>query len=664
MRSHDRLVHLFPRIIVLAVSVFCVASTGLGGTEKAGGADKAFTDPAFWARAESLYGDYGGAYWLKEKKTKIEYEGGNWITTESYHRQIVVVDAAKMQDYADVSLAFGPSSRIGELKAHTITSDGSVFETKKDQVFEKSLVPGFMLYSDRKAKVFAMTGFCDHCVLDVSYVIRDEGPYLTDEFEFAGALPVRLSRYSYALAPAVIRAGLGVFYKCYNLVAAPKEEAYETPNGTIIQWTWQVEDMEAFPSEDWMPPRETIVPRILLGTGERGQKEADWDAFAKWYRRVISKADVPCSEVRDLAQSVAIPAQSEREKVQSIANKVGADTRYVSVVLSDGGWMPHEPRSVIQNKYGDCKDMALLTIAMLRELGIKAYPALLRTKMGGEVDRDLLVPRFDHMIVRVEGSDTTYWVDPTAGPCPLGYLPYADRGVDAFVITDKGSSWIRTPDVVPFPTRRAMTTMIMLSAEGNIMGNSRLRYEGDFAMRTMRSLGEKTKDDTQREVEGEFRRYLSGVVLEGCEVVATKASPPAVVLLALYQKPSAAVRIEDKMALKLDFVSPPTLDLADIGATAQRKCPIWFPYPWTECDTICVDVPTGWEVERLPVGSEQRGEYGYSQTSYARAANQVIVMRRYERGAGLVLPHEFEGFLEFWRQARDAATKDIVFRKP
>ena len=648
----------------ILVLLICLASPlCLGGPKKVGGKEKIFAEPGFWVAADSLYGDYGGAYWLREKKNQIQYEGGNWVTSESYHLQILVLDEKKMEGYADVSLAFGPSSRIVDLKARAITSDGTVFEVEKSQVFEKSLVPGFMLYSERMAKVFAMPGYCDHCILDIAYTIKNEGPYLSDEFVFGQDVPVHLAKYSYAVDPMVFRAGLEVFYKCYNFTSIPREETYENPNGRILQWMWEVNDIHAFPREDWMPPRERVIPRILLASGRRGEKEADWDSWVKWYRELMIDFDKPYREIHDLTESVVADSQSERARIQSIADVLGKEIRYVAVGLADTEWKPHDPKTVLETKYGDCKDMSMLAIAMLKEAGIKAYPALLLTKTQGDIDKQLRVPRFNHMIVHIEGKDSSYWFDPTAAPCPLGYLPYVDRDTDALLVAEGGALWERTPAANPFPSAKGSTTLITHSTDGSVTATIRLRYDGDLAGPMVRDLNQLGKEDLQKEIEDQVKSCVSGVTLASCEVVTLKESPPRVVLAAQYQKPSAAVRIEDRMAMKLDFMSSRALDLADLGVTKERKYPLWFPYPWTECDTICIEGPSGWTPDRVPDGIAYRGGCGSCDIGYSETSNQIIVTRRSAIDAGLIGPGDFDDFLGFWRRARERATREIVFRK-
>ena len=77
------------------------------------------------------------------------------------------------------------------------------------------------------------------------------------------------------------------------------------------------------------------------------------------------------------------------EKIRAIAAYV-QKTSYISVQMNltrGGGYTPHRADDVLTKNYGDCKDKATLLATMLREVGVPADLALLRT-----VDRGVLDP--------------------------------------------------------------------------------------------------------------------------------------------------------------------------------------------------------------------------------------------------------------------------------
>ena len=69
--------------------------------------------------------------------------------------------------------------------------------------------------------------------------------------------------------------------------------------------------------------------------------------------------------------------------------------------MGRGSHEPQQPAVVLAQRYGDCKDKALLLAALLRELGVEAYPALVNTKLRQRLDDYLPSPfLFDHVITR------------------------------------------------------------------------------------------------------------------------------------------------------------------------------------------------------------------------------------------------------------------------
>ncbi len=74
-----------------------------------------------------------------------------------------------------------------------------------------------------------------------------------------------------------------------------------------------------------------------------------------------------------------------------------------------------EPKPVIETyetKYGVCRDVAALTVAMLREAKIECEIAM--TNYGASVPKELPVLAFNHAIVAIKNDDGTYrYADPT-----------------------------------------------------------------------------------------------------------------------------------------------------------------------------------------------------------------------------------------------------------
>lgn len=80
----------------------------------------------------------------------------------------------------------------------------------------------------------------------------------------------------------------------------------------------------------------------------------------------------------------------------------------------DGGIIPRSLEHIAKTRFGDCKDMALLTTKILRELGHPAFVALVYRGLTHPADSQVpYVSAFNHAIVSVELNGRKLWLDPT-----------------------------------------------------------------------------------------------------------------------------------------------------------------------------------------------------------------------------------------------------------
>jgi hypothetical protein len=634
-----------------------------GGLQGLKGADGVFLEPDFWARAEAMFGEEGGGYWLKQKETQLRYEGGNWFVKETYHTQIVVLDADRLEEYADVSIPFGPSSRLVSVKARTITSTGEIIPVASENMHDKSTMPEFMLYSDRKARVFPMPGFRDRCILDVSFEREDQDIYFMDEFVFGSRLPVNTARYAYSLDSRVYAGGLRVYYKAYNLDAKPTETSYTTHFGELVQIGWELDNIEAYPEERWMPPRDIYLPRVTLSGFRPGKAPDDWSDFTSWYAKILPEFDKVGEKLEGDIDIIVGNTQDESEIMQALLDYFGENIRYVSVDIDESGWSPHSPLEVMKTKYGDCKDMTCLAVSILRRRGIDAYPALVRTRDNAPIDPALVVPLFNHMIVYIDSDEGDLWLDPTAAPYPLGYVPSVERDVDALVIHGKDPVWKRIPATTPFGSMRTTTTSITVAPTGLLTGEFRTVYSGDMGVERKRSYARQGSKELLETMEDDATACFRDVSLDTCALAGMDGVEPVLRLLGRFTKPSAAIRLEDRMVLRLDFLKPMVAAMAELPKGSERKFPLWVPFSFEEIDTLRVEIPAGWDVATLPMDVSSADKYGSYRVSCSQEGGNVVIVVRNELAAGEYQGNRYVDFIDFWSRARERLSQDIVFRK-
>lgn len=97
---------------------------------------------------------------------------------------------------------------------------------------------------------------------------------------------------------------------------------------------------------------------------------------------------------------------SERDAVARAVRFVQDEVRYFSIAVSENTHRPQAPDITLERRFGDCKDKALLLVALLRAMGTQAEPVLVSDAQGARILGSMETPlAFDHAVVRITYRD-------------------------------------------------------------------------------------------------------------------------------------------------------------------------------------------------------------------------------------------------------------------
>lgn len=211
------------------------------------------------------------------------------------------------------------------------------------------------------------------------------------------------------------------------------------------------EPLEA--GEPFLPGDVPRQPRVAWSTG------GSWQDVAAAYAAVVEEQVAGADLAGEVAAALeALPAtgagrEADRQAVvQALTTRLHDRVRYTGLEFGEAALVPRSPREVLERGYGDCKDKSALLLALLREAGIPAHLALLRTAPSQDVDPELPgIGAFNHAVVHVpaEGGATAgaegVWVDATAPHHPAGLLPAGAQGRLALLAVPEGGRLVTTP---------------------------------------------------------------------------------------------------------------------------------------------------------------------------------------------------------------------------
>ena len=143
--------------------------------------------------------------------------------------------------------------------------------------------------------------------------------------------------------------------------------------------------------------------------------------MARWGAQMFDVGTPGAGALRTWIERTVAKTGSGAELVLPASRFVQDDIRYLGIEVGMARRRPTAPDQVFEQRYGDCKDKTALLVAMLRLGGLAAYPALVSSTQGPDLDQWVPSPdAFDHAIVRVTGPDGS-----TRRPCCRGAISTA-----------------------------------------------------------------------------------------------------------------------------------------------------------------------------------------------------------------------------------------------
>jgi len=143
-------------------------------------------------------------------------------------------------------------------------------------------------------------------------------------------------------------------------------------------------------------------------------ENSTWEEVARWASSLYENVVWNGSEISALAKRIKLESSSQKEQVSNALEYVQSNIRYLGIEMGTSSHIPSHAKQTLERRYGDCKDKAVLLIAILKALDIEAYPALVNTDISHQlINRPPMVNAFDHVIVKAIVKGKTYWLDPT-----------------------------------------------------------------------------------------------------------------------------------------------------------------------------------------------------------------------------------------------------------
>lgn len=344
-------------------------------------------------------------------------------------------------------------------------------------------------------------------------------------------------------------------------------------------------------------------------------------------------------------------------RIDSAVHLVQREVRYLGLEGGISAYRPHPPSDVYDQRFGDCKDKSLLLVTVLEGAGLKAFPALVNTRSGRNLDEHLPSPGlFDHCITMIPLEGDTLWVDATFthnhGHGKGRYTPNYGK---ALVIAN-GATGYATMQVSDTGTVEVVEriTLDTLGGGGDLVVTT--RYTGRKADAMRSDLASQSIADITKTY-GEYYADLYGP----CTTLAQlhfKDDPGANVLTTKehYYIQQAWDTLEDRNVLVFNTLGYTVRDHQVKPGNAARTAPLRLGEPLRVRHRIELKLPADWSVP--PITFEREG-FGISYSSVITKKSDGLVVLDYTYSSDRYDLDAADAAA--YQEMQEAVTKDLSY---
>ena len=604
------------------------------------------------------YSDQSYVFLLDDGVVRYESDGSG---SQTYRQVVQILTPEAAEQWGEQS--FGYSKDREKLTINwvrVLDTTGKVISSKPVHE-QESLAPVAMqapVYSDRMIHRVSLGGVAPGTIVDYSYTVETLSPLIPNDILTSWSVmtgrQTQRSRYIVDLPekmqPRIVERHL----------TFKRQET--TAKGRRV-YVWATQDVHK-------TDPEPLAPDSVYGESITIASRLAWGDIAKWYAGLAKGRYALDSQIDKRTAEVLAGARTRDDTLSRIYRWVAQDFRYVSLSLGIGGYQPHMPSMVFDNKYGDCKDKATFFVAVVRKLGYSAFPVLLSADGGV----DSMMPsahQFDHMIAAVaKPSGGWQFLDLTAEIVPYGDLPPSEQGEFGLLVHDDGTATDVTFPELPASANTATSTIVgELLPDGGFNGKWTYAATGNNQYEMREQMSGSTKPDSSalaRRAQQVANSIVEGstgdslTLFEGRDLNAVPRYSVVIHGGKMFTDAGGTILLDVPLA---NFA--PTRLISTLEARGPRKMPISADRVWGPDERVQemrLTLPPGWKA-RLPHDVEAKSIYGEYSATYEQVGRELRIVRRRGGTTGVFGADTYPQLLEFLKAIGKDDVKVIVLEK-
>lgn len=453
------------------------------------------------------------------RKTMVNIDAQLISHATSYVAVYINSDEA-VRDYSQISVSFNSFYEDIKLEfAHVRTPDGKLDSIKADATQIQSPTDE-NFYHDRKELLFSLPNVRKGSVIEFQYRYTDTKKMVPnqwfDSFSFhwwedrAAGQGSRADAILTSELSITAPVAIPLFSSDTSRYPITQKRSEKDQLQTI---TWTGKNIAKIELQSDMPRQHDYAPYLRVATTDK------WNDVARWADGLIEPHLLSDAALAQIVSDIKKTALTPDAKVKAVYQTIQDRIRYVFAHVGRGGYEPHDTTDILKNGYGDCKDQSVLAVKLLRDLGIKADPALIVTRGRGIPDMTIPGVSFDHMIVHIPAQNglQEIWMDTTGETSLYPGFSVGIEGQPSLIVNEQSKQISVLPTQGP-DKHFAHLELVFDKFDGqNAEASFKLTFGGLYEQR-LRSMWQYSRERDK------YFRELIGQIYNAAEVIELSTS--------------------------------------------------------------------------------------------------------------------------------------------
>ena len=589
--------------------------------------------------------DAEALFW--EVRIADEVDFGQIHTVLNHYIRIKVFTERGREAQSKIDIPFGKNEQIRDIAARTIKPTGEVVELKKADIFERTIVKASGVKI--KAKSFAMPSVEPGSIIEYRWrEVRDESLIFFERLHFQRDIPVQ--RVKYYIRPLDVP-GYGMRYQTFHGQGADfvkEKEGF---------YSMTMTNMPAVREEPRMPPEDEVRTWTLLfyaPSDYERNPEKFWLKHGKQIYDRSKKYMKVSSEVEQAAATAIGNATTPEEKLEKLF--MFCKTRIKNTGDDASGFTDEEREKLKENKspadtlkrgMGSGPDIDLLFAALATASGFEVRVVNSAKRDDIFFNKNFASSYFIrtyNIAVRV-GNEWRFF-DPGSMYVPFGMLLWQEEAQEALVSDPKEPSFVKTPLSPPEKSVQKRTATLKLSEDGTLEGDVQIEYTGHFAVEKKEQHDEDSPAEREQALRDMLKAQMSIAEITGVSVQNVTDPVKPFVYSYHVRVPGYAQRTGKRLFLQPAFFQH---GIGPLFPTSDRRYPVYFHYPWSEQDSVTIELPAGFALDRpdkpAPFGAGDFSKYNV-QMLMTKDGRKLIYKRSFFFGNGGALYYPKENYAQ------------------